>query len=129
MKPSAINTPDEPRIDGRSWKLRIVRIAPSGWGYDRIVSALANSGYRTQIEPSNRQLQNKSPALLSRLPRAVATSWKVSAGGAQGQVYTDGFFTVEVLEVAGAGPVADAQILYSPRTEGSRSPESPVIGR
>ncbi len=92
--------PGRPRIDGKLEAL-IVRMARenSGWGYDRIVGALANLGYTVSDQTASNILRRHGIAPAPRRSRTM--SWKDFLAAHRSVLAGADFFTVEVLKWRG----------------------------
>src|ERR1700685_2682817 len=88
--------PGRPRIRPELEAL-VVRMARenSGWGYDRIVGALANLGHQVSDQTVGNILSRHSIA--AALQRAQTTSWKDFISAHMDVLTGTDFFTVEVL--------------------------------
>ena len=92
--------PGRPRIDEKLEAL-IVRMARenSGWGYDRIVGALANLGYTVSDQTVGNILRRHGIAPAPRRGRTM--SWKDFLAAHMSVLAGADFFTVEVLKWRG----------------------------
>jgi len=88
--------PGRPRIEPKLEAL-IVQMAKenSGWGYDRIVGALANLGYRVSDESVGSVLRHHGIAPAPK--RSQTTTWKEFIPSHRAVLAGIDFFTVEVL--------------------------------
>ena len=88
--------PGRPTIDGETEAL-IVRMARenSGWGYDRIVGALANLGHRVSDQTVANVLRRYGIAPAPK--RCQKTTWKEFISAHLAVLAGTDFFTVEVL--------------------------------
>src|ERR1039458_2597196 len=88
--------PGRPTIDGETEAL-IVRMARenSGWGYDRIVGALANLGHRVSDQTVANVLRRYGMAPAPK--RCQKTTWKEFISAHLAVLAGTDFFTVEVL--------------------------------
>ena len=84
-------------------KALIVRMARenSGWGYDRIVGALANLGYTVSDQTASNILRRHGIAPAPRRSRTM--SWKDFLAAHRSVLAGADFFTVEVLKWRGLG--------------------------
>jgi len=92
--------PGRPRIDGDIEEL-VVRMARenSGWGYDRIVGAMANLGYTLSDQTVGNILQRQG---IPRAPeRKRKTTWADFIRAHMAVLAGTDFFTVEVLTLRG----------------------------
>ena len=92
--------PGRPRIDGEIEEL-VVRMARenSGWGYDRIVGAMANLGYTVSDQTVGNILQRHG---ISPVPqRRQTTTWADFIRTHMSVLAGTDFFTVEVLTLRG----------------------------
>ena len=96
MAPNIVATPGRPRIEPKLEAL-IVQMAKenSGWGYDRIVGALANLGYTVSDETVGNVLKRHGIAPAPK--RSQATTWKEFIQLHLAVLAGIDFFTVEVL--------------------------------
>ncbi len=92
--------PGRPRIDGEIEEL-VVRMARenSGWGYDRIVGAMANLGYRLSDQTVGNILQRHG--ILPAPKRQNTTTWADFIRAHMSVLAGTDFFTVEVLTLRG----------------------------
>src|SRR5215467_4820211 len=92
--------PGRPRVDEKLEAL-IVRIARenSGWGYDRIVGALANLGYDVSDQTVGNVLKRHGIAPAPK--RSQSTTWKEFIQSHMAVLAGIDFFTVEVLSWRG----------------------------
>jgi len=81
-----------------------------GWGYDRIVGALANLGHK--IFRSERRQYSAATWIAPSPKRKQSTTWSDFIGSHMDVLAGTDFFTVEVLDVAGPGDVLCA-VLHS----------------
>ena len=90
------STPADPGFD-RSWKLWSSgwREENSGWGYDRIVGALANLGHQVSDETVGNILRRYGIAPAPK--RSRTTLWKDFISAHMDVLAGTDFFTVEVL--------------------------------
>jgi hypothetical protein len=88
--------PGRPRIEAKLEAL-VVQLAKenSGWGYDRIVGALANLGYRVSDETVGNVLKRHGIAPAPK--RSQTTTWKEFIQSHMAVLAGIDFFTVEVL--------------------------------
>jgi hypothetical protein len=92
--------PGRPRIEPELEKL-VVRMAKEnvGWGYDRIVGALANLGYTLSDETVGNILRRNG--IPSAPERKQTTTWKEFIRAHMAVLAGTDFFTVEVLTMQG----------------------------
>jgi len=92
--------PGRPRIDGEIEEL-VVRMARenSGWGYDRIVGAMANLGYTLSDQTVGNILQRHG--ILPAPKRQRRTTWADFISRHMAVLAGTDFFTVEVLTLRG----------------------------
>src|SRR5262245_6016699 len=104
--------PGRPRVDEKLEAL-IVRMARenSGWGYDRIVGALANLGYTVSDQSIGNILRRHGIAPAPQRSRTM--SWRDFLAAHRSVLAGADFFTVEVSQVAGLGDLFCA-VLPSP---------------
>jgi hypothetical protein len=97
--------PGRPRIDAAIEAL-IVRLAKenSGWGYDRIVGALANLGHQVSDQTVGNTL--KRNGLTPAPQRKQKTIWKEFIQAHMAVLAGTDFFTVEVLTGVAWSPIA-----------------------
>jgi putative transposase len=90
------NYPGRPRVEPKLEAL-VVRMARenSGWGYDRIVGALANLGHRLSDQTVGNILRRHGVAPAPK--RSQTTSWKDFIAAHMSVLAGADFFTVEVL--------------------------------
>jgi putative transposase len=89
-----------PRVDQETERL-VVRMAKEnpGWGYDRIVGAVANLGHRLSDQAVGNILRRHDIPPAPR--RKQATSWKDFIRAHMAVLVATDFFTVEVLKLTG----------------------------
>ncbi len=114
-----------PRTDSELERL-IVKMAREnpGWGYDRIVGALANLGHEISDQTVGNIL--KRHGMPTAPERKHTTSWADFIRAHLAVLAGTDFFSVEVLTLRGWRPITCCSS-YVWKAAGSRSPVSPVI--
>ena len=115
--------PGRPRIDNEIEKL-VVRLAQenSGWGYDRIVGAMANLGYTLSDQTVGNILQRHG--IRAAPERKRTTTWTDFIRTHMAVLAGTDFFTVEVLTLRGVGHLLCCCSLFISRAAKSRFPAS-----
>ena len=105
--------PGRPRVASEVEAL-VVRMARenAGWGYDRIVGALANLGHRLSDQAVGNRLRRHGIAPAPK--RSQTTAWKDFIAAHQDVLVGADFFTVEVLSWWGPGDAAESTWRESP---------------
>ena len=120
-------TPGRPRTSPEIEDL-VVRLARenSGWGYDRIVGALANLGYQVSDQTVGNILRRHGIAPVPE--RSQTTTWRDFIRRHMDVLAGTDFFTVEVLTWRG---LVTYYVLFFIHLESGGSPslESPIIRR
>jgi putative transposase len=113
-----------PRVDEETERL-VVRMAKEnpGWGYDRIVGAMANLGLRLSDQTVGNILRRHGVPPAPK--RKHTTSWKDFIRAHMAVLVATDFFTVEVLTLRGLRTTCCFSFIW--RAGGYAWPESPVV--